>query len=58
MQLKLNRDEWRKTLWKIVSNPTVDVVALLLVVGVATWVVLATEGLHGNPGIPVLQGNK
>jgi len=58
MQGKLNFEEWRKTLWKIVSNPTVDVVALLVVVAIAAWVVVQTEGLHRGPAIPVLQGNR
>jgi hypothetical protein len=58
MQYKLIRDEWRKTLWKIVSNPTVEVVAVLLVVALAAWEVLQMEGMHRGPAIPVLQGNK
>ena len=35
--------EWQKTLWKIVRNPTVEVVAAIVVVLLATWIVVQTE---------------
>jgi hypothetical protein len=35
--------DWQKTLWKIVTNPTVEVVAAIAVVLVAAWVVVEAE---------------
>lgn len=58
MQERLNRDEWRKSLWKILTNPTFEVVAVLVVVLMAAWVVLQEESLGRAPPVPVLQGNK
>jgi ABC-type nickel/cobalt efflux system permease component RcnA len=57
MQERLNRDEWRKSLWKILTNPTFEVVAVLLVVLLAAWVIVQTESLSHVPAVPVLQGN-
>ena len=34
---------WLKALWKIVTNPTVEVMAAIVVVVLATWVVVQTE---------------
>ena len=42
MQEKLGTG-WPKTLWKIVTNPTVEVVAAIVVVLLATWVVVQAE---------------
>ena len=35
--------DWQKTLWKIVTNPTVEVVAAIAVVLVSAWVVVQAE---------------
>jgi hypothetical protein len=42
MQLK-SIGIWQKALWKIVSNPTVEVVAAIAVVMFSTWMVIETE---------------
>jgi len=42
MQGKLDT-RWPKTLWKIVTNPMVEVAAAIVAVLLATWVVVATE---------------
>lgn len=34
---------WPKALWKFVKNPTVEVVAAIVVVLLATWLVVQTE---------------
>jgi hypothetical protein len=50
MQVKLTDYEWRKTLWKILTNPTAEVMLAIVVVLVATWFVVTNEadrpGLH------------
>ena len=43
-------NHWYKALWKIVTNPTFEVVAAMLVVILATWFVVQTEvELHQHP---------
>ena len=34
---------WHKTLWKIVTNPMVEVAAAIVAVLLATWVVVVTD---------------
>lgn len=36
-------NHWYKALWKIVTNPTVEVLAAMVVVILATWVVVQSE---------------
>ena len=43
MQLRLNGHEWQKAIWKLLSNPAVEVVAAILVVLMAAWFVVQTE---------------
>lgn len=42
MERKLN-GTWPRTLWKLVTNPTVDVVAMIALVLIAAWVVVLTD---------------
>lgn len=42
MQEKL-ANRWPKTLWKIVKNPTVEVMAAIVAVLLSTWVVVQAE---------------
>jgi hypothetical protein len=35
--------DWQKTLWKIVRNPTLEVVAAIVVVLLAAWLAIQTE---------------
>ncbi|MFL5520007.1 MAG: hypothetical protein ACJ8B6_03655 [Gemmatimonadales bacterium] len=46
--------QWRKTIWKYLSDPTVGVVATLVVVLIAAWFVVQPGGLH--PGAFALFG--
>ena len=52
--------EWHKTLWKILTNPMLEVVAALLVVAVAAWVVVETqmELRHDRHQLPLVFGQK
>jgi hypothetical protein len=40
--------EWQKTLWKIVSNPAVEVLAAIVAVMFSAWIVVQTETEHRN----------
>jgi ABC-type nickel/cobalt efflux system permease component RcnA len=51
MQPILSRD-WQKTLWKIVSNPALEVVAAILVVLFAAWIVVQSETDTRHPIFP------
>jgi ABC-type nickel/cobalt efflux system permease component RcnA len=35
--------DWHKTLWKIVRNPTFEVIVAIIVVALAAWLVVQTE---------------
>ena len=35
--------DWQKTLWKIARNPTLEVVAAIVVVLLAAWLAIQTE---------------
>ena len=48
----------QKALWKIIRNPTIEVVAAIVVVLLATWLVVETEVDQKNPAFPVLFGHK
>jgi hypothetical protein len=43
MQPKSLVNTWPKTLWKIVTHPTVEVAAAIVAVLLAAWVVIQTE---------------
>ena len=52
MQPILSRD-WQKTFWKIVRNPAFEVVAAIVVVLLAAWVVVQSETDIRHPIFPV-----
>ena len=43
MDRRIDGNEWHRNLWKAVSSPMANVVAMLVLVGVSTWVVVSTE---------------
>ena len=43
MQPRIIGSQWQKTFVRIVKNPTFEVMAVIVVVLVATWVVVQTE---------------
>jgi hypothetical protein len=47
---------WQKILWKIVSNPAIEVVAAIAVVLVSAWVVIETDKDQRNSHVPILVG--
>jgi len=57
MQLKLGTD-WQKTLWRIVRNPAVEVIAAIVLVLLAAVVVVQTETDLRSTPFPLLYGHK
>jgi hypothetical protein len=57
MQTKCTTNHWYKRLWKILSNPTLDVIVAMVVVIFAAWVVIESETQQKHP-YPVLFGNR
>ena len=57
MQIHLFGTDWQKAIWKILRNPTFEVVAAIVVVLLATWLIVQTETdmRHHNP-FPVPAG--
>ena len=39
---------WQKAIWRILSDPTMEVVATIVVVLVATWFMVENGGLHAG----------
>ncbi|HYC37618.1 MAG TPA: hypothetical protein VEC19_14425 [Usitatibacter sp.] len=43
-------DDWQKALWRILTHPTFEVVAAIVVVAISTWIVVQAEvDLRNNP---------
>ena len=38
--------DWQKAVWKLVTNPAVEVVAAILAVLLAAWIVIQTDLEH------------
>ncbi|MBC8023835.1 MAG: hypothetical protein H7Y14_11985 [Burkholderiales bacterium] len=49
-------NDWRNAIWKIVSNPAIEVLAAIVVVLFATWIVVSTEADEKKSLFPVLHG--
>jgi hypothetical protein len=49
--------DWQKTFWKIVSNPALEVVAAIVVVLFATWIVVQSEVDNRHTLFPVPFGH-
>lgn len=53
MTVKSLRNE-KHRLWRLLTNPTVEVVAAIIVVIVAAWIIVDSEMLSRGPHAPVL----
>ena len=49
----VSRSTWRAVLWKVVSNPAIEVVAAIVVVVIASWVVIVSEAENRHTVFPV-----
>jgi hypothetical protein len=58
MQLRMEANEWHKAVWKVVTNPAIEVMAVIVVVLLAAWVVVETEVDQRTPAMPVIFGVK
>jgi hypothetical protein len=55
MQIRLGND-WHKVLRKILCNPTLEVVAAIVLVLLAAWFVIQTEAERRAPLFPLVSG--
>ena len=46
MHLRRLNGDWQKAIWKIISNPAVEVVAAIVAVLLAAWIVIQTDMEH------------
>jgi ABC-type nickel/cobalt efflux system permease component RcnA len=53
MHLRLIGNGWQKALWKIVSNPAIEVVAAIVVVLFAAWIVVQTDVDQRSSHVPI-----
>jgi len=52
--MQLNRTNWQESFWKILRNPTVEVVAAIVVVLLSTWMLVNREvDARGQTNFPV-----
>ena len=58
MQLRLDATEWHKQVWKVVTNPAIEVMAVIVVVLLSAWVVVQAEVEHRIPHLPAAAGLK
>jgi hypothetical protein len=58
MHLRFVDIDWQKRLWRILKNPALEVVAAILVVVLAAWVVVETEAEQRTTLFPLLTGHK
>lgn len=49
---------WQKALRRFVRNPAVEVVAAIVVVVLAAWVVVQTEAEHRGTAFPLVFGHR
>jgi ABC-type nickel/cobalt efflux system permease component RcnA len=56
LHLRLIGYGWQKTLWKIVSNPAFEVIAAIVVVLFAAWIVIQTDTDQRSSHVPILNG--
>lgn len=49
--------DWQKTLWKIISNPALEVVAAIVLVLFAAWILVQSEAENRHSVFPVPFGH-
>jgi hypothetical protein len=49
-------NDWRNAIWKLIRNPAFEVVAAILVVVIATWIVVTAETEQNRTLFPVPYG--
>jgi len=56
--VKQTLGNWQRAIWKLVTNPAIEVVATIVVVMVATWFVVDTQTSYPDRGVPVPFGRR
>lgn len=56
MQHPIIGTQWQKTLWKIIRNPAIEVVAAIVVVLLATWLIVQNDAENRHTVFPVPYG--
>lgn len=51
-------NNWQRLFWKVVSHPTFEVAAVVVVVGSALWAMFNTHDIYHTPAVPVLFGHR
>jgi len=54
MHTRVDGFHWHKQVWKVVTNPAIEVAAAIVAVLLAAWVVVQTEMEHRLPQVPVI----
>jgi hypothetical protein len=50
----INRTNWQANIWKLIRNPTLEVVAAIVVVLLSTWLLVNSEvESRGHTNFPV-----
>jgi low affinity Fe/Cu permease len=50
--MQLRNGNWQK-IWKLVTNPAVNVIVVIAVVLISAWIVIETESAHRKSAFPV-----
>jgi len=58
MPLRNIAADWQKAIWKILRNPALEVIAAIVVVLFAAWIVVETEVEQRHQPFPVPFGHK
>jgi hypothetical protein len=49
MRMRLIGYDWQKSIWRILKNPAFEVVAAIVVVLIAAWILVTTEAEQRTP---------
>ena len=54
--MKSSHGNWQKALWKLLTNPAIELVATIALVMFATWYLIQTEAVAPSLGSGVVFG--
>ncbi len=58
MPLRLSAHDFHRTLCRIITNPTVEVIAAIAAVILASWIVVQTDVDHLSRAFPIPFGHR
>jgi hypothetical protein len=53
MATRFANDEWHRLIWKVLKHPAVEVTLLVLVIVASAWLILDSEALKHQAGMPI-----